>query len=56
MVADTDTGEAAEAGVTGAVLGQAALEDQEDCQQETEHALQAREMDEILKKGNKWNI
>ena len=46
MVADTDTGEAAEAGVTWAVLGPAALEDQEACQEETEHSLKTREMDE----------
>ena len=55
MVADTDTGEAAEAGVPGAVLGQAALEDQEDWEEETEHSLKAREMDEMVKEGNKWN-
>ena len=51
MVADTDTGGAAEAGFPGAVLGQAALEDQEAGEEETEHSLQAREMDEIVKRG-----
>ena len=47
MVADTDTDEAAEAGVNGAVLGQATLEDQQACQEDTEHSLQKWEMDEI---------
>ena len=55
-MANTDTGEAAKVGVTGAVLGQAGLEDQQGREEEPEHALGTREINQIINSGEMGEI